>query len=50
MRLRDDHFSAQHSRYLTDNELKEIYYILKRSYGIDKPEIIQSIDYNEGVY
>ena len=36
MRLRDDHFSMQHSRYLTEKEIKDIYFILKRVYHTDK--------------
>jgi Lhr-like helicase len=33
-RLTDDHFSAQHSRRLTDNELKDIQFYA-RKYGVD---------------
>ena len=36
MRLRDDHFSKQYSRSLTEKEIKDIYWILKRVYNIDK--------------
>ena len=36
MRLRDDHFSKQYSRSLTDKEIGDIYWILKRVYNIDK--------------
>ena len=36
MRLRDDHFSKQYSRYLTDKEIGDIYYTLKRVYNTDK--------------
>ena len=36
MRLRDDHFSAQYSRTLTEKEIKDIYWILKRVYNTDK--------------
>ena len=35
-RFTDDHFSMQHSRYLTEKEIKDIYFILKRVYHIDK--------------
>lgn len=34
-RLTDDHFSQQHSRRLTQNELSEIKYCAKRYYGED---------------
>ena len=36
MRLRDDHFSKQYSRSLTEKEIKDIYWILKRVYNADK--------------
>ena len=36
MRLRDDHFSKQYSRSLTEKEIKDIYWILKRVYNTDK--------------
>ena len=38
MRLRDDHFSKQYSRSLTEKEIKDIYWILKRVYNIDKSD------------
>ena len=36
MRLRDDNFSKQYSRSLTEKEIKDIYWILKRVYNTDK--------------
>ena len=38
MRLRDDHFSAQYSRYLTDKEIGDIYWTLKRVYNVNKDD------------
>ena len=36
MRLRDDNFSKRYSRSLTEKEIKDIYWILKRVYNTDK--------------
>lgn len=36
-RLNDDHFCVQHSRALTDDELRELYRLLGRDYGVEMP-------------
>ena len=38
MRLRDDHFSKQYSRYLTAKEIEDIYWALKRIYNVNKDD------------
>lgn len=48
MRLRDDHFSKQHSRYLTDKEIGDIYWALKRFYNVNKDDTMPIID-NYGI-
>lgn len=38
MRLRDDHFSKQYSRSLTDKEIGDIYWALKHIYNVNKDD------------
>ena len=38
MRLRDDHFSKQYSRSLTDKEIGDIYWALKYIYNVNKDD------------
>lgn len=45
-RLTDDHFSQQHSRVLSDKEIRDIYWLLKNKYGMDKDDTLPEEYYN----